>query len=130
MPDHPLGPATIGDVFGKLTVQRQLKSPERTMYMCDCECGETEIVASLTYLRAGRITSCGCGNTLKRRESKFEIVNGLRVVREAAPTIRLQKNGKYEQKVRRVEVKCVACGTSKTAFLSNFRSGRAKCTAC
>lgn len=130
MANNHLELANTGDIFGKLTVLRRLICPERLTYMCECECGEKEVVASLTYLRSGKMKHCGCTNPLARREADFEVSNGLRFVCEAEPTERRQKDGKYIQKVRRIEVKCLICGVSKIVYLHNFRKGKSACTSC
>lgn len=53
-----------GDKFGRLTVIEEAErsyfsgKPHR-MFICECECGETSVVA-LGKLRSGHTTSCGC----------------------------------------------------------------------
>ena len=53
----------IGQHFGKLTVIQQLPSKnKRTMWLCQCECGNTTIARSLDLQNGDKI-SCGCINS-------------------------------------------------------------------
>ena len=53
----------IGQKFGKLTVIQQLPSKnKRTMWLCQCECGNTTIARSLDLQNGDKI-SCGCINS-------------------------------------------------------------------
>lgn len=47
----------VGQVFGRLTVQR--KAPGPCMWECFCTCGTVRL-ATGTNLRSGNTTSCGC----------------------------------------------------------------------
>lgn len=47
----------VGQVFGRLTVQR--KAPGPCMWECLCTCGTVRL-ATGTNLRSGNTTSCGC----------------------------------------------------------------------
>lgn len=50
-----------GEVYGRLTVLEQVTIPGRmTMSLCRCTCGKVKKVRN-SYLREGRVTSCGCG---------------------------------------------------------------------
>ena len=49
-----------GQRFGKLTaLERAENIGQRTAWRCRCDCGG-ELVAKTVYLRAGKVTSCGC----------------------------------------------------------------------
>lgn len=66
----PVGRAKnlIGQKFGKLTVLYRVDyQKSRTHWFCQCECGNTTIVAS-EHLQKGHTTSCGCQKHLKRLE--------------------------------------------------------------
>ena len=55
-----LGLDLIGKQFGKLTIIKQLPSEnKRTMWLCQCECGNTTIARSWD-LQNGDKLSCGC----------------------------------------------------------------------
>lgn len=65
-----------GNVYGKLTVIKQVSRPEdkdntRAYWLCQCECGNTKIVQG-KMLRLGKTRTCGCycasnGETLINR---------------------------------------------------------------
>lgn len=50
-----------GKIYGKLRVVKKAgrNKDYRVMWLCQCECGNTKIVAS-NQLQLGRTTSCGC----------------------------------------------------------------------
>lgn len=49
-----------GQVFGRLTVQKQLPRTYQTMWQCVCSCGCRNLRVSGANLRSGHTTSCGC----------------------------------------------------------------------
>lgn len=60
-----------GDRFGKLTVLRRKENDPNdpikqrrvgAWWYCKCDCGTEDFIAKGTYLRAGRVQSCGCFN--------------------------------------------------------------------
>lgn len=58
-----------GDVFGRLTVIRELpKRRNRVHYLCRCLCGRTTVVESYA-LRHGETLSCGCLQRERTSES-------------------------------------------------------------
>lgn len=72
----------VGQRFGKLVVTRRKENDpndpvkqRRTgvWWYCDCDCGKKDVVAKGSYLRAGRIKSCGCYN--KEATHKANTVN-------------------------------------------------------
>jgi hypothetical protein len=52
----------------KLTVKRQVEDYEYTngkrkaQWLCDCNCGNTDIIVVGSKLKSGRVKSCGCNN--------------------------------------------------------------------
>lgn len=74
---HPL--PHIGDVFGKLTVERvkdirDASGRLRHFCVCRCECGKT-VETNFDNLWKGRTTSCGCVRTeitVERHEKGWE----------------------------------------------------------
>lgn len=55
-----------GDRYGMLVCLRRVEKPEGApnrggYWLCRCDCGK-EVVACLSYLRAGNKKSCGCAN--------------------------------------------------------------------
>lgn len=61
-----------GTVFSRYTVIKKVESDQASgqWYLCRCECGTEKIVRG-TYLRTGRIQSCGC----LRKERQLEAVS-------------------------------------------------------
>ena len=66
----------VGIKLGTLRVIERVKTPEGKSgrrgpyYRCECECGNTQYVATSGDLRSGRIKSCGCW---RRSEAKAAI---------------------------------------------------------
>ena len=57
-----------GQRFGKLVVNRKTNNPypgnRHTYWLCDCDCGQTEVLVDGENLKSGKISSCGClGNS-------------------------------------------------------------------
>lgn len=54
-----------GQKFGRLTVLKQTNQSnyEGTLWLCQCECGNTKLVSSYA-LTHGRVQSCGCLNSI------------------------------------------------------------------
>lgn len=112
-------PISGGDVFGKLTVDREIDSIRRghrvyRMIRCICTCGA---VKEITYerLKRGHTTSCGCG----RRTVQSSDLAGMRfgdlvILREVESRTR----GKY--KYRYVAVRC-SCGTEKNVKFATLQ---------
>lgn len=64
-----------GKTFGKLTVLGFAEiNNKRTMWLCQCECGNTSTVAA-EHLKTGNTTSCGCN--LKEKVGGGKITHGL-----------------------------------------------------
>lgn len=125
--------AKIGDVFGMLTVQHKLRSPNRKIYSCECTCGK-KCAAVLSDLRSGKTLHCGCAAPMRKpkRNLQAEVYNRLQFVRELEPKLRIQdvRGTEYLQKVRRVEVACQCCAMTKEVFLGGWRSGQYHCSGC
>ena len=55
-----------GQRFGKLVVNRKTNNPypgnRHTYWLCDCDCGKTNILIDGENLKAGHTKSCGCIN--------------------------------------------------------------------
>lgn len=55
-----------GQKFGKLIVKNKAPAKvdssgkSRTMWYCDCDCGEVNVIVSTDYLRRSKCPSCGC----------------------------------------------------------------------
>ena len=57
-----------GQRFGMITVKKKAVNPyknRRTYWLCDCDCGKTNILIDGESLKAGRTKSCGCDNYKK-----------------------------------------------------------------
>lgn len=70
----------IGKKFGKLTVVDILKSDEeipknKTLYICDCDCGKNNIIASRKNLLSGKTKSCGCSRRKPRPKKPLTYIN-------------------------------------------------------
>lgn len=57
-----------GQRFGKLVVNRKTNNPypsnRHTYWLCDCDCGQMEVLVDGENLKSGKISSCGClGNS-------------------------------------------------------------------
>ena len=57
-----------GQRFGKLVVNRKTNNPypgnRHTYWLCDCDCGKTDVLVDGENLKSGKISSCGClGNS-------------------------------------------------------------------
>ena len=54
-----------GQKFGMITVKQKTVNPYKnrhTYWLCDCDCGKTNILIDGESLKAGRTKSCGCIN--------------------------------------------------------------------
>jgi hypothetical protein len=60
----------IGKTFNRLTVKNLYKINDKSIYyyMCDCNCGNKNIVVNGTYVKNGYTKSCGCLNKEKIKE--------------------------------------------------------------
>ena len=58
---HHSGPLSPGEVFGRLTTEELVVSPDNKerKWLCKCSCGSRKVVRE-RELRAGYIKSCGC----------------------------------------------------------------------
>ena len=57
-----------GQRFGMITVKKKAVNPYKnrhTYWLCDCDCGKTNILIDGESLKAGRTKSCGCDNYKK-----------------------------------------------------------------
>lgn len=68
----------LGQKFGRLMVVRATEEKDangRTLYECQCDCGETKKVPAYLLL-GGRVTSCGCARKghVRTREVEAERV--------------------------------------------------------
>lgn len=57
-----------GQRFGMITVKKKAVNPYKnrhTYWLCDCDCGKTNILIDGENLKAGRTKSCGCNNYKK-----------------------------------------------------------------
>lgn len=65
-----MAPDLIGQKFGRLTVVSLAGKNERRclLWNCKCDCGRTKTVAA-TFLRTGKVRSCGCLRKEMARES-------------------------------------------------------------
>ena len=57
-----------GQRFGMITVKKKAVNPYKnrhTYWLCDCDCGKTNILIDGENLKAGRTKSCGCDNYKK-----------------------------------------------------------------
>ena len=110
-----------GTVFGRWAVIEEVRANDRRAILCRCECGTTRVVY-LHRLKAGRSTSCGCG---QREGVRLDVPPGtvfgqLAVIGDAAPAA---------DGARRMLCRC-KCGNQTTAHLKNLRSGHAKSCGC
>ena len=74
----------IGQRFGKLVVLNRAQSKinksgrSRTMWNCECDCGNS-IIVSADYLKRSECPSCGCEATKNRIEKKKERLQYLEI---------------------------------------------------
>lgn len=62
----------IGDKYGKLTITDIIynyNGTKRTKFICDCDCGKTNILKDASSVRSGHIRSCGCVKGVSRRKN-------------------------------------------------------------
>lgn len=54
--------ASVGDIFGRLTVLHigRTSAPVRYLAVCSCECGISGFAVQVARLKSGRTKSCGC----------------------------------------------------------------------
>ena len=68
-----------GQRFGKLTIKGRAESKIdssgrfRTRWLCDCDCGNTNIIVLGDYLQRSKTPSCGC-DSKKNRIEKIELI--------------------------------------------------------
>ena len=74
-----------GQDFGFLHVEEKIVKDRHTYFRCKCKCGG-EIIATGSYLRAGRVKSCGCRIGMKERTKEYNEKGMLspRVLKNAA----------------------------------------------
>lgn len=73
-----------GDRFARLSVLEEQPTKYRTrMFLCLCDCGNEKVV-SLSHLRSGHTTSCGCYNREQAsvRRMKFNLPKGYSAVKD------------------------------------------------
>lgn len=65
-----------GQRFGKLVVNRKTNNPypgnRHTYWLCDCDCGRSDILVDGENLKSGKILSCGC---LGNSKGEIAIIN-------------------------------------------------------
>lgn len=93
-PVDPSRAFSPGDVFGRLTVQKQVwvENDYRRYYSCICECG-TEKEIPHRSLRTGRTTSCGCLPS-RARSKELNMFSEKTLLNDAAAVIQLYNSCK------------------------------------
>ena len=122
----------IGQRFGKLTVTKKKENdpndPIKThrkdvWWYADCDCGTKDVIVRGTYLRAGRVKSCGCYNAEASHNKNMIDLTGqkygmLTVVSEATDIDRSQR------KSRSVLWRCICdCGNETVVSTNALRTG-------
>ena len=113
-----------GQRFGKLVVIRKAMQDEKpdtqdgrcgNWWICDCDCGNKNIVKKGAYLRSGRVKSCGCYNKEMSFEKNHKDITGQKfgclTAIEAAPQLRKHRHN------RSVIWRC-ACDCGNTAYVT------------
>ena len=116
----------VGQVFGRLTVDRFFGKNERLnhLWLCKCTCGKEKVV-SASQLRSGGTKSCGCRQEeIKHKEKKIDLTgqvfDRLTVVEFAGK----DKRGKILWSCR-----CV-CGKEKAVRSDRLKSGATRSCGC
>ena len=69
----------VGMKFGKLTVKQKTKNPypnnRHTYWLCDCDCGNKNILVDGENLKTNKISSCGC---LDNSKGEYKIIELLK----------------------------------------------------
>ena len=69
-PANPIPPgANPGTRYGRYTVLSVMQPGRKARVLCRCVCG-TEKEVRLDGLKAGKVMSCGCLNTERRKDEK------------------------------------------------------------
>lgn len=116
----------VGQIFGKLTVKKMLynySNTGKTKCLCDCECGNTNIIRTPYGLKQAKDSSCGCG--------KKEYV-----IKSCGKDIRNQKFGRllvinilWESNPPQVECLC-DCGNVVVLNKRDVQTGHTKSCGC
>lgn len=118
----------IGDKYGKLTVMQEVaqKGKER-QFICQCDCGEST-VTSMSALRCGNTSSCGCIKSASLSTLNSEDLTNLKFGRLKV----LRKSNKKNEKNPYIiywEVKC-ECGKEKTVLGQSLKNGTTRSCGC
>ena len=118
-----------GEKYGKLTIIKEVeprtypsgKKMRRVLVSCSCNGKEKEV--SLSSLRSGAITSCGCSR--KKEVKPGDRYGRLTVIKEVEPYI--PNCGKSQ---RRFLCRCDCDGKEIKVILNNLRNGTTKSCGC
>ena len=120
---------SVGDVYGKLTIESELPPRERKgggterWFRCVCECG-VERDFLLHRLRSGKTRSCGCLRKVAKPVGVGDRYGRLTILREVE-SVRFP-NGTLS---RIVECRC-ECGTENTYRFYSLKNGSTKSCGC
>ncbi len=116
---------SIGDKFGRLTIQKRVSNSKygRTMWLCKCACGKETVVRG-RYLRTGTTKSCGC-----LRRDQMRITFGIASLRQSMNAYKnnaKRKGRKWditeEQFVEITKKDCYYCGAKPGNITKNFHA--------
>lgn len=115
-----------GQVFGKLTVLRQVGSQFRnTVWLCQCECGNTKAYRS-NKLKEGMAKSCGCAAVKRRRAGKppHEAERAVNYYIDGAQKRGLEWELTFEEAVILLQGECFYCGAAPSRLVKSYRKSQ------
>lgn len=117
-----------GNVYGRLTVlYRSINSTKdkKAKWVCQCSCGNI-CEATGKEMRAGKITTCGCGKV-----ERFSQLNAIDIVGKRYGKLTVLRKTEERDNQGRVLWECVCdCGNTKKVSTISLQSGNTKSCGC
>lgn len=119
----------IGKKYGRLTIRSKTEdNQDGTNVICDCDCGSENVAIRLSFLKSGKIKSCGCLIEEKGKNLKDNLLGqkfGNLTVIEEAPNYSTVSG----KEITQWKCKC-DCGNVLFVKSHSLKSGRTKSCGC